>query len=491
MYRAPGTDGMPGPRHVGIVLLIMVGASLAWVPAQAQEPIDRVATADAALDRLAAEGTSLWPTFRVDTIPIVWSFPDRGWALTNWTDDTLPSGFDASSIPGMAWKPVVEDGPPGANMVSLGERGWAFVPAGGLDLAGMIGLGAHEAFHVWQAAARREGRYRQGENTALMIDYPEFDAGLEARFALEGRLLAAALESDDAEEVRDLAWLFVAAREARHRAMGPELAAFEENTELNEGVAQYVYLKAIERAGENGDLSADAVAGEVSSEIGRLAAGLVADGERSLRRRFYATGSGLGRLLDATAGEGWKRELVDSGLSLHGLLGRASGYRAREDSLVRLAREAHGGGLDEVARTAVTERRDRRLARIEEALAADGLRVELASPYLGLCGFDPQNLLRLADDRLLHARWIRFCLPDGSAEFDVPVVQDREAGTAIAVLPEPDRVEMTVGGEPVGLDSPPEGSLEDVSIDGPGLSLEAARARVSRRDGVLEVTIER
>lgn len=482
---------MPGPRPVGIVLLIAIGVALVSAPARAQEPVDRVATADAALDRLAAEGTSPWPTFRVDTIPIVWSFPDRGWALTNWIDDTLPSGFDATSIPGVVWKPVVEDGPPGANMVSLGERGWAFVPAGGLDPAGMIGLGAHEAFHVWQAAARREGRYRRGENTALMIDYPEFDAELEARFALEGRLLAAALESDDPEEVRDLVWRFVAAREARHRALGPDLAAFEENTELNEGVAQYVYLKAIERAGENGDLSEDEVAGEVRSEIGRLGAELVADGERSLRRRFYTTGSALGRLLDATAGKGWKDDLVESGLSLHGLLARASGYRAREDSLVLLARESHGGGLDEVARTAAIERRDRRLARVEEVLSTDGLRVEIASPYLGLCGFDPQNLLRLADDRLLHARWIRFCLPDGSAEFDVPVVQDREAGTAVAVLPEPDGVEMTVAGEPVELDSPPEGTLEDLSIDGPGLSLEAARARVSRRDGVLEVTIER
>ncbi len=491
MDRTSRIDGTPGSRPVGIVLLIAVGAALVSTPAQAQEPIDRVAAADTALDRLAEDEASLWPTFRPDTIPIVWSYPERGWALTNWTGDTLPTGFDATSIPGVAWRPVVADGPPGANMVSLGERGWAFVPAGGLDLAGMIGLGAHEAFHVWQAAARREGRYRRGENTALMIDYPEFDIELEARFALEGRLLAAALESDDAEEVRDHVWRFVAAREARHRAIGPELAAFEENTELNEGVAQYVYLEAVERAGENGDLSADEVAAEVRSEIERLSAGLVAEGEQSLRRRFYTTGSGLGRLLDATAGGEWKRELVDGGLSLHGLLARASGYRAREDSLVRLARESRGAGLAEAARAAVAERGERRRARVEEALSADGLRVELASPYLGLCGFDPQNLLRLADDRLLHARWIRFCLPDGSAEFDTPVVQDREGGTAIAVLPEPDRVKMTVGGEPVGLDSPPEGPLEDLSIDGPGVSLEAARARVFRHDGVLEVTIER
>ncbi|MDX1661032.1 MAG: hypothetical protein R3326_04505, partial [Gemmatimonadota bacterium] len=215
-------------------------------------------------------------------------------------------------------------------------------------------------------------------------------------------------------------------------------------------------------------------------------------GERSLRRRFYTTGSAQARLLDAMAGEGWKRELVESGLSLHGLLARARGYRAREDSLVRLARRALGDGVEEAAREAVEERRKRRIDRVEEVLAADGLRVVLASPYLGLCGFDPQNLLRLADDRLLHARWIRFCLPDGgAAEFDTPVVHDREAGTAIAVLPEPDGVEIAVGNEPTGPDGVPDGPVEDLSIEGPGIRLEAARARVSRREGVLEVTVER
>lgn len=471
--------------------MLAAAAGIAASPLISQ-PVERVAAADAALDRLAGENASLWPSFRPDTIPVVWSFPDRGWALTGWSGDTLPSGFEATSVRGVAWRPVVEDGPPGVNMVSLGERGWAFVPAAGLDLAETIGLGAHEAFHVWQRTARREGRYRGGENTALMIEYPEFDADLESRFALEGRLLAAALGSDDAEEIRDLVWLFVAARESRHRAIGPELAAFEENAELNEGVAQYVYLRAIERAGGNGDLSAEEVASAVRSEIGRLGPELVGEGERSLRRRFYTTGSAQGKLLDVVAGEGWKRDLVEGGLSLHDLLARTSGYRAREDSLVRLARGSHGEGIDEAARAAVAERRERRLARVDEVLAADGLRVELASPYLGLCGFDPQNLLRLADDRLLHARWIRFCLPDdGTAEFDVPVIQDREAGTATAVLPEPDRVEIEIAGEPTGLGSLPDGLVEGLSITGAGLRLEAARARIARRDGVLRVTIER
>jgi hypothetical protein len=473
--------------------LLGLAARLSILPttAYAQEPLDRVAAADAALDRLAEAGGALWPSFRVDTIPIVWSFPGAGWALTGWSDDTLPAGFEATALRGVAWKAIVEDGPPGANMVSLGERGWAFVPAAELDPAGMIGLGAHEAFHVWQKAAREQGRYRDGENSALVIEYPEFDSDTEAGFALEGRLLANALASRDADSVRDLAWSFIAARESRHRSIGPELSAFEEDAELNEGIAQYIYLRAVELAGEHGDLPAGTVASEVRAETGRLDSTLIDDAERSLRRRFYTTGSALGRLLDVVAGDAWKSEIGERGLSLHAMLAISSGYRAREDSLVRLARERHGEGLLRGAEEVIAARRERRADQRDRVLSAGGLRLELESPRLALCGFDPQNLLRLADDQLLHMRWIRFCLPDGTAEFETPVVQDREAGTAIAVLSPADQVEISAGGRPLGLEALPEESVEDLSIAGPGLRLEAARARLSRRNGALVVSVGR
>ena len=473
-----------------IVAALTLAAAGLVSPAAGQEPVERVAAADRALDRLAGAGAALWPSFRVDTIPIVWSFPGRGWALTNWTDDTLPAGFDPTSESGVAWKPVLEAGSPGANMVSLGERGWAFVPAADLTASGMVGLGAHEAFHVWQRGARREGRYREGENAALLIEYPEFDPVNEEGFALEGRLLAAALASDAAAGARQLLWSFVASREARHRAIGPGLAEFEEEAELNEGMAQYVYLEAVELAGGNGDLAPGEVAEEVQSEMDRLGQDLVAEGERSLRRRFYTTGSALGRLLDETAGARWKLDLLDSGLALHDLLALAVGYRAREDSLVRMANGGYGAGLRESVESAIAERRERRVARVEQVLSADGLRLEIVSPTLGLCGFDPQNLLRLEDGRLLHARWIRFCLPDGTAEFNTPVVQDSGAGRAIAVLTEPDAVAIEIGGERASLDALPSGTVEDLSISGPGVEIQAAHARVRNAGDVLELTVE-
>jgi hypothetical protein len=480
------------PRRWTAVLGLAAQLSiLSTSTADAQEPLDRVAAADAALERLTEAEAALWPSFRADTIPIVWSFPGDGWALTGWPDDTLPTGFEPTAVRGVAWKAIPEDGPPGANMVSLGERGWAFVPAAELDVAGMIGLGAHEAFHVWQRAARAEGRYRDGENSALVIEYPEFDSDTEAGFALEGRLLADALASEDADRVRDVVWAFIAARESRHRRIGGELAGFEEDAELNEGIAQYIYLEAVELAGERGDLRAETVAREVRAEMDRLDSTLIDDAERSLRRRFYTTGSALARLLDVVAGDRWKSEIGESGLSLQAMLAISSGYRAREDSLVRLARERLGEGLDRRAKEVIAARRERRADQRRQVLSADGLRVELESPQLGLCGFDPQNLLRLADDQLLHMRWIRFCLPDGTAEFETPVVQDQEAGTAIAVLSPVDQVEISAGGRALSLEALPEGPVEGLSIAGSGLRLEAARARLSRRNGALVVSVGR
>lgn len=476
--------------RVGTLVLAGAGVLSPAVDLRAQSTEDlvaRVAAADAALDRIP-EG-ELWPGFRPDTIPIVYAFPDRGWALANWTDDTLPAGFEPAGVAGVAWRPVVADAAPGANMVALGERGWAFVPTGSLSEAGLIGLAAHEAFHVWQSAARRAGTYRRGENSALVIDYPEFDPAAEAGFALEGRLLAAALAAGDPGARRDRAWEFVAARESRHRGIGPELQAFEENAELNEGVAQYVYLRAVERAAANGDLSVESAEAEVRGEVGRLEGDLVAEGRQSLRRRFYTTGSALGRLLDRVAGSDWKTDLVERRLSLHGLLAHEVGYRAREDSLVAAAGR-HAEGLEALVERSIDERRSVRQARADSALSGDGLRIVLESPSLGLCGFDPQNLLRLADGRLLHARWIRFCLPDGSAEFETPVVQDRDAGIAIAVLARPDQIEIAIGGERVSLEALPEGEVEGLSIVGSGLRLQAAGARLSHRNGALVVTVE-
>lgn len=487
----PSRNG-PRARTMAILAIASAMTLVAVVGAAAQAPeeaLARVTATDAALDAVGGEaGAALWPGFRPDTIPIVYAFRDEGWALANWAGDTLPAGFAPTPAPGIAWRPVVEDDSPGANMVTLGERGWAFVPVGSLGDVALLGLAAHEAFHVWQGAARQEGRYRRGENSALVIEYPEFDPRNEAGVALEGRLLREALEADGGRAARDAAWAFLAVREARHRALDPEIEAFEENAELNEGVAQYVLTRAIELAAAAGDLDPTEAAGEVEDEVDRLGEDLVTGGRTSLRRRYYTTGTALGRLLDALEGEGWKAHLIESGLSLHDLLAEVTGYRAREDSLVARARARQAGGIAELVDRSIEERAEARRARADSVLAAPGLKLVLDSSYLGLCGFDPQNLLRLADGRLLHARWIRFCVPSGTAEFDLPVVHDRSANRAEAVVAEPARLRLEIDGTVVALDALEE-ATGAVALKGAGVTIETARARVWREEGALRIAI--
>lgn len=455
------------------------------------EAVARVAAADAALDRIAGrDPDALWPTFRPDTIPIVYSFPGSGWGLANWEGDTLPTGFAAvPGHPALAWRPVVDDAAPQANMVSLGERAWAFVPAAGLDEAALLGLAAHEAFHVWQGAAREEGRYPTGENAFLVTEYPEFDVENEAAVALEGRLLRAALSERDPARRRERIREFVAVRERRHRRLGADLAAFESAAEHNEGVAQYVYHRAIELAAAAGDLDPSVAHAAVDAELARLEA-MVEVREYSLRRRFYTTGTAIGLLLDEVAGPAWKTSTIESGLPLHDLLAEASGYRERERSLVEGAGSRHGADLEQAAATAVEERRARRRERVEEILATPGVLLELtAERPLPMCGIDPQNLLQVGDGRLLHTRWLRLCPPGGAIEFETPVVHDRQRNLLRAPIGPEEGVDVAIEGRLLPLDALPEGVVAGLEIHAPGVELALDGVTVRREGRVVRLEL--
>ena len=488
---------IPAGRLI-LVLVATACSTIGWREARAQEPppdgLAAVVAADRALDAVAEEaGARLWPGYRPDTIPVAFTFPDAGTILANWPEDRPPEGYARlSGAPGLAWRPAGEDATTANTAMVRGGRDWAFVRAAGLDAVELLGIAAHEAFHAWQAAARRAGRYRPGENSFLVMEYPEFDAPNETAIALEGRLLAASLAADDPEERRESVHRFLAVREMRHRRLGPEIAAFETATELNEGVAQYVQLKATElAAASTGLVSAAEAEASVDAELDRLGGELVTETEHSLRRRFYTTGAAMAYLLDEIAGPDWKEDLAGSRLALHDVLAEASGYRAREAALVRSAREERGEGLESLAETTLADRREDRRARAREALSGPGLVVELAVEGAGLCGIDPQNLLQIDHRRVLHARILNLCLPgDGQALFRTPAVQDREGHTVTAVVGPEESVEIRAGGEEIPLEDL--GRVEDaegVEIDAEAFRLRAPRATLERGEGRLRVEI--
>lgn len=342
---------------------------------------------------------------------------------------------------------------------------------------------------MWERVARDEGVYPPGENAFLVTAYPEFDVGNEAGVALEGRLLAEALEATDPAERRDRIHEFVAAREARYRRLGSDLAGFEIAAEHNEGVAQYVYHRAVELAAEAGDLKRSAARESLERELARLET-MVGEQRYSLRRRFYTTGTAMAYLLDEVMGSTWKARVMESGRPLPEILADATAYLESEERLVARSMERHGEAVEEAAERAVEERRARRRERVEKALAAPGITVEIAggTPF-PMCGFDPQNLLQLGEGRLLHARWLKLCPAGGEIEFRTPVTHDRERHVLRAVIGSEEEVDLEIKGMRFPLDALPTGVVDDLEIRSDGLVLALDGVTVERDGEVVRIEL--
>ncbi|HSG80910.1 MAG TPA: hypothetical protein VLC48_01565, partial [Gemmatimonadota bacterium] len=143
-----------------------------------------------------------------------------------------------------------------------------------------------------------------------------------------------------------------------------------------------------------------------------------------------------------------------------------------------------GVALRDEAMESVEAMRARLKARVDSALARPGVRVVISAEglggYIGLCGIDPQNLLQVDDGVLFHTRWLRPCAGTAlQGEFNMPVVQDQNAGTLEAVIGDRDEVRLTIGGQVVRLGGSERiAGAADVEVESPGLTMRAARADI-------------
>ncbi len=438
----------------------------------------RVVTAHDWASRIGREmGDSIWPGYRPDTIPVLYLLRGHGTLLLGW-GGALPPGFTPDSAVA------------GATAAELLGRGAAQVVVDTQSIASLVGLTAHEAFHVFERASRTEGRrFGRGENSFLVTSYPVFDPQNEAGMALEGRILASAERASTKTEKQMLAREFLAVRESRQRALGAELAEFEQLAELNEGLAEYALVRAVQLAARLPDFPDRAGAEHLQSRKRVGLRQLTADVTLSIRLRYYATGPALGALLDALEGPAWKSRLVDQNLTVQDALAGASqdalagasGYRATELALRRQAETRFVmASLRRGADSGVAGLRALRRKQVDSILAAPGvlLIVAIEGRSLGLCGIDPQNLLQVEPGVLLHTRWVVACVGDAfQATFNTPVVQDRNAETLRAVVGADSTVKVTANGA-------------DVRVESPLVSLRASKAEVSRDRRVLMVKIK-
>ena len=463
--------------------MLFVTFSLALIQGPPPEATGRIVTAHQWVVRLGRDmGDSIWPGFRPDTIPVVYVVRGQGTLLVGWRGE-LPSGF--LPITGLAdggWLSSADRGAASTGTELSGRPTAQVVVNDSLGVASLVGLTTHEAFHVFEAASKKEGmRFGRGENSFLVTSYPVFDPQNEAGMALEGRILAAAEQAETKVRKRALAHQFLAVRESRQRMLGAELADFEQLTELNEGLAEYTLVRVLALATRQRDFPDRAGAARLQTSKLTGLHKLTEDVTLSIRLRYYATGPALGLLLDALEGPSWKTRLMNQNLTVQDALADASGYRTQELGLRRQAESTFViTTLRHSADSGVAGLRAFRRAQVDSVLAAPGVQliVTVEGRYLGLCGIDPQNLLQVEPGVLLHTRWLQACAGDFQATFNTPVVQDRNAQSLRAVVGADSTVTVTVGAQ------------GGVRIESPLVSLRAAKADVSRDGRVLTVKIK-
>ncbi len=471
-----------------MALVALVGRAAAQEP-----PSETVAAIREACEKVDELGPmapdSIWPGFRPDTIPVLYVLPERGTLLLGWSG-ALPDGFEAlEGFEGAGWQPEAARGAASTG-TQLEGQGTAQVVVGDTDVADLVGVTVHEAFHVFQGSVRREGnRFGEGENSFLVTSYPIFDADNEAAFALEGRLLSAALAERSDDQASKLALQYVAVREGRHRRLEAELVEFEKLVELNEGLAQYAGLRAVTMLGHDSAYEASAAA-EAERILGDLD-GLITDTSRSFRLRFYSTGPAMSLILDRLADFDWKAWGIEENAALQDAVAEVVGFWARQRAWQAEAYYEYGGGLTELAERSVNEHRALRRAQVEETLAQPGVRLVVqgeALGYIGMCGIDPQNLLQAEEGVLFHTRWFIACAGGAlRAEFTTPVVQDQTEVTLEAVVGSIEEVVVTVGGEPLEFGDTRIEGASDLRVESPGVTLRAPLADVAIEGTVLRI----
>ena len=444
--------------YFAVAVALVLGATAAagqgspgdvLAPAPGADTLRELVDTRRLLERLGPKlGPDIWPGFRPDTIPALLFIPNRGFLLAGWRG-ALPAGFVEADAGGVSvgWRGVDAKGVASTGTELEGRRLAQAVVNPGMGRVPLVGLMTHEAFHVYAWSAGGLGAARN-ENAMLLVRYPVFDAGNEAGAVLEGRALAAALRAPDEAGARRELDRFLAVRRERQRRLPAEMVEYEEGAELNEGRAEYALVRSQEAAG--GPRARQRVAQRLDS---------LAQPERSVRTRFYVTGAGQALLLDRLMGAAWKDSLAAWG--------------------------AYGGArIEQEARARTADLQARRTLLADSILARPGVLLTLAGDSLGglgLCGFDPQNLLAGGGQTYLHTRWLRVCATGFQAELNVPTVERRDRYELKAVVGPADSVRVTAAGVPLDL---PDGrfvTAADVRLEAPGASLSARRAVVERR----------
>jgi len=341
-------------------------------------------TVELEVERIAAAG-SLWPGFDPLAVPLAIYDGERTWLFRH---PAPPAGFvPVSGEVGTFARPGRFEAVTANTSAEIGGVMTATLmvngPRGESPPHELAAVAIHEAFHVYQ---RTHHPGWQGNEGDLLV-YPVTNPDLLALRRLESEALRRALANR--EDAGAACWARVAMvqRQARFTALDSAFVEYERLTELNEGLAAYLQLRA---------------AGSTQVDI-------PADGflPEAVRQRAYHTGPAMALLLDRLS-PGWQAALEQhDGQSLDGLLETA--LRSTPPSAPCDFTPVQVGAARRDARIAaagVTSDWGKRQRAFE---TKEGWRVLIQSAKgkpLWPQGFDPLNVDRV-DGALIHTRYLK------------------------------------------------------------------------------------
>ena len=437
----------------------------------------------------------IWPNFDPGNVPHHFVGNGINNYLSNW-EGVLPEGYNylgdtsriahkASSNMGLSSTRIEIDGKQTAQILAIENH---FVD--------LLFLTIHESFHVFQFINTSENKsFGQSENSFLVSQYPIFDVQNESNVALEGYLLHEALKENDYDKSIELANQFLAVRESRQRRLTSKLMAFENNAEMNEGLAEYSALKAFKLLSENLKFDYhELVNNYYNASIVKISS--VADDKiRSIRLRFYKTGSAIAFLLDKLGPKDWKTKMMESNLSLQNMLAEITNYRIKENELVAKL-NLQSKYLEKNAKKEIMELRSFRKNQKDSMMSQSGIKLIVDASekgFIGMCGIDPQNLLQISENLFLHSRWFRPCISNSlNGSFNTPVVHNKISHSLMAVIDNPDNLKIEIDGNNMDFKYFNENlEIKNLKITGLNVDLKIKNAELSKQGDTIVVILKK